>query len=158
MWTGSDHDDDRLGGAIDDVARRMTEGAPPADLRARVLARLEEPAAAPWRWRLVWIAAPLAAAAIVLLIVLARSDRGAGTGAPQPSIARGADQPLTPAPREPAQPPNQPAASRAAAASVAQTGVTTSPRPLRAPSDVEELAPPPLAVPSIAVPSMAITD
>jgi hypothetical protein len=53
--------------AIDAVARQMTEGASPADLRARVLARIDEGgAAAPW-WRSMSIAAPLAAAAVVVI-------------------------------------------------------------------------------------------
>jgi hypothetical protein len=68
-------EDEGIDAAIDAVARQMTEGASPADLRARVLARVEARGAAA-RWRSMWIVSPLAAAAVVLLaIVVLRTDR-----------------------------------------------------------------------------------
>jgi hypothetical protein len=160
MWTGSDHDNDRIDRAIDDVARRMTEGAPSADLKARVLSRLDRlESAASWRWRLVWIAAPLAAAAAVIFMVFAaRFDRGSENRGSRPAVARGSDQPLPPTMhQEPAQKLNRLEEPRPrAAATVARTGVAPAPRSLPTPSDVEALAPPQLEVPSIALPSMAI--
>jgi len=158
MWTGSDRDNDRIDTAIDDVARQMTDGVPRGDLKARVLSRIEEPAAATWPWRLVWIAAPLAAAVIIFLVFAARFDRGSENRGPQPAVARGSDQPLPPAPRqEPAQALNQPEAVRPRAESVvSRSTIATPPRPAGAPSNVEALAPPRLEVPSIALPSMAI--
>jgi hypothetical protein len=57
--------------AIDRAVREMLDVEPPADLRARVMARIEEPGAAPAVTRkLWWFAAPIAAAAIVVLAVL----------------------------------------------------------------------------------------
>ena len=67
---------ERLDPTIDDVARQMTEGAPGADFRARVLARIDEGAAAAAWWR-GWLSArtlvPLAAAAVLLIVVIIRS-------------------------------------------------------------------------------------
>jgi hypothetical protein len=57
---------------IDDVARAMTGAAPQAGMREAVLARIEHRAPA----RLLWVAAPIAAAA---LVVLAVGLRNAGT-------------------------------------------------------------------------------
>jgi hypothetical protein len=57
---------------IDDVARAMTGGDPPADLREAVLARLDR--RSPWRW--AWLAVPATAAAIVVVTFAVR-DRSA---------------------------------------------------------------------------------
>ena len=58
--------DERTDALIDDVAGRMTEGAPAADFTARVLQRID--ARQPrLRWRWVWVAAPLAATAVFLI-------------------------------------------------------------------------------------------
>ena len=157
MWTGSDHDNDLIDHAIDEVAQRMTDRALTVNFKAHVLSRLNERGYARSRWRLVWIAAPLAAAAIVALIVFVRADRGGETRAPQPSLARASDQTLPLAPRqEPAPALNQPDAlhSRGVAA-FSRTSVAP---PQRAASDIERMAPPPLAVPSIAVPPLPIRD
>jgi hypothetical protein len=58
--------EERIDALIDDVARRMTEGAPAADFTARVLQRIDarQPGL---RWRWVWVAGPLAAAAVILI-------------------------------------------------------------------------------------------
>jgi hypothetical protein len=66
----SDH---RLDRVIDEVARQMTEGQPPADLRARIVARLDA-GDRPRRFLpAVWALSPVAvAAAIVLAIFVAR--------------------------------------------------------------------------------------
>ncbi|HEX5214508.1 MAG TPA: hypothetical protein VFV98_03545 [Vicinamibacterales bacterium] len=52
------------GHLIDDVARRMTDVAPPAELRARIVARLGD-RPAPWR---AWM--PLAAAAAIVTAIV----------------------------------------------------------------------------------------
>ena len=63
---------------IDDVARQMTEGDVPADLRVRVLGRLEAHSERGPRW--IWMVSSAAVAtAILLVIALLRNpqDRGA---------------------------------------------------------------------------------
>jgi hypothetical protein len=59
--------DDRLDGMIDDVARRMTEGAPASELAARVLQRIDERQQPSRRRRMAWVAVPIAAAAVALI-------------------------------------------------------------------------------------------
>jgi len=67
----------RLDAAIDGAVREMLDVEPRADLRARVIARLTAPApsaAAPrfGRPRIGWVVVPLMAAALVLLVFVAR--------------------------------------------------------------------------------------
>jgi hypothetical protein len=71
---------------IDEVAQQMTDAQPPADFRARVLARIIEGQSPRSTWRAAWILSPVAAAAlIVVAIFVARGvqprdrqlDRGA---------------------------------------------------------------------------------
>ena len=67
--------DEQLNTAIDEVARRMTEGSPAGDagFRRRVLARIEAGGAPPARWRPLFVVVPLASvAAIVFALVVAR--------------------------------------------------------------------------------------
>src|SRR5262245_10444226 len=140
-----DHDSDRLDRAIDDVARRMTAGAPSTDLRTRVLARLEEHDAPWWPGRLAWLAAPLAAAAIIVLVVFLRTHQDANGGTKNvthaPPIAQISDRPLPPTPpQDVVQATASPAAS-AERTTVARTSVSTAPRALRRPSDIEAMAP-----------------
>ena len=52
---------------IDEAARRLTEGAPSAGFRSRVVAKLDE---RPRRWSRAWLLAPVAAAAIVVIAVV----------------------------------------------------------------------------------------
>jgi len=52
-------DNDRIDAAIDAVARHMTAGAPGADLRVRVIARIRERRPV---WRSPWVLSPLALA------------------------------------------------------------------------------------------------
>src|SRR5262245_57940863 len=161
MWPGSDHDNDRLDRVIDDIARQMTEGAPSSDLKAHVLSRLEEPDASSWPRRFAWVAAPVAAAAVILLVVFLRLHQGTAGGAdnvkPQPSVARAPDRPLAPAPPREAVP-STARTDSSPAATVARTRATTSPRTSRSPSDIESMAPSRLEVSSIEVPSLAISD
>jgi hypothetical protein len=70
MW------DEPVNDAIDEVARRMTEGAPDeaAAFRRRVLARIEAGDAPRRSWRAAFVLSPIAvAAAIVIAIVAARA-------------------------------------------------------------------------------------
>jgi hypothetical protein len=63
MWPD---DNDRIDAAINAVARHLTEGAPGADLRARVIARIRERRPV---WRSPWVLSPLALAAVLLVAV-----------------------------------------------------------------------------------------
>jgi hypothetical protein len=151
MWS-DDERDDRIDRAIDEVARRMTEGAPGAAFKGRVLARLFDHSRPDGlhrsphvRWRLAWIASPLAAAAIILLIIFARSNSGRDhhqveTPPAPPVVARAPVEPPTPRPQE-----NTPPA-RANITRPHDTRTSVVP-----PSALDALAPPPLAVDSIAL-------
>src|SRR5262245_57061031 len=99
MLPGSEHDSDRIDRAIDDVARQMTERATSADLKARVLARIERQDSSAWLPRLTWLAAPVAAA--ILLIVFLWPDRGANRATEHVKQA-------APVARTPDRPPTQP--------------------------------------------------
>jgi hypothetical protein len=161
MLPGREHDSDRIDRAIDEVAQRMTEGASSADLKSRVFARIEQQDTSPSRWRIVWLAAPIVAAAMIALIVFARQEGPIEKPFVEPSIARRSDQPLPPAPQpETARAVTQADASppRAAAVNAPRDSVYRAipTQSSRAPSEVEALTPPGLTVPSIAVPSMAI--
>ena len=54
---------------IDDVARQMTDAQPPADFRARVLARIIEGQSPRSAWRAAWILSPVAAAALIVVAI-----------------------------------------------------------------------------------------
>ncbi len=59
--------------AIDEVARQITEGAPDAGFKARVLARIETIETRDdgyWSWRWAWALSPLAAVVVLILAVL----------------------------------------------------------------------------------------
>ena len=117
MWPEDEQHDTRIDAAIDDVARRMTEGEPSAALKTRVLARIDEQESSHRGWHLAWIVSPIAAAAVMFLIVVARPfedhNRRAEVSAPQPPMTQRVDQQLGPTPRQPAaqatvaQPPTQ---------------------------------------------------
>jgi hypothetical protein len=64
---------------IDTVARRLTEGDPPAHLRARALARLDERRSQPWMWG---AAAVCAVGVVVAGAALGLHDRSASRVAP----------------------------------------------------------------------------
>jgi hypothetical protein len=95
--TDSQHLDD----LIDTAARQLTAGDPPAHLRTRVLARLDERRSMSW----MWIAAPVCAVAVVVAAVTIgfhdraasriaqRAEPGAVTlGAPKlPSVANASE-------------------------------------------------------------------
>ncbi len=138
---------------IDEAARQMTDAQPPADFRARVLARIAEGRGARRRWRAAWILPPIAAtAAIVVAILVARGPRE-----PAPVAAR-----LPSAPVAEMQAPQEPSRIEPAYAPQSGFGVTGK-RPPRAiterainTSDVEALAPPPLVAPSLAIATLTI--
>jgi hypothetical protein len=70
---------------IDDVARLMTDAAPPAGLRRAVLASIDRRRPT----RFAWVAAPIAAAALVVLAIgLRHAGTNSGGTSPVPSIAQ----------------------------------------------------------------------
>lgn len=78
---------DRL---IDDVARSMTSGAAGVDLRSAVLARIERRTP----WRLMWLAVPAGAAALVVTAVgLRQSDSPVRSAPGVSTMARVAPSP-----------------------------------------------------------------
>ncbi|HEY2907499.1 MAG TPA: hypothetical protein VGJ29_16475 [Vicinamibacterales bacterium] len=72
MW---DDETARVDDAIDAVAREITTGAPGADMRARVLARIDAAAARKTRRGIVWM---VPAAVAILLVVAVGVSRRAG--------------------------------------------------------------------------------
>jgi hypothetical protein len=108
---------------IDRAVREMLDVEPAADLRGRVLARIDPDSVASafrrkdqFRRKIVWGAAPLAAAAVIILAVLApwrQPSPPVITPAP-PSIARVEPKPVVPIMEaaRPASPPVQRPASR----------------------------------------------
>ena len=139
------HDDNALDRIIDDVAGRMTAGAPRGAFRARVIARLDDRRAwwlSPWAW------SPAAAAAVVLVAVAIAVYRGG---------------PAAPASREHAVlasrsivtslamiPPTRSIEANAAA----PAATSSAPRRVTTASAVALLAPSPLEVPSLAISAM----
>jgi hypothetical protein len=63
------NDEERVDTLTDDIARRMTEGAPAPDFTARMLKRIDERRQPMRKWRVAWVIAPLAAAAMVWVAV-----------------------------------------------------------------------------------------
>jgi hypothetical protein len=78
--------DARFDEAIDRAVREMLDVEPPAGLRGRVMHRIGRPTesvvASAFRRKAVWLAAPLAAAAILVLAVLMPSESGRAPVAP----------------------------------------------------------------------------
>ena len=70
MW------DEHVDEAIDDEARRATDGLPSAGFRGRVLARIEAHDTPRSSWRAAWILTPVAAAAAILIAVVVVHERG----------------------------------------------------------------------------------
>src|SRR5438067_406718 len=68
--TGQRASDDDLDRVVDNVAREMTAGEPDSALKARVLARIERGESVRRTWRPAWIIAPLAAAAMAIVVVM----------------------------------------------------------------------------------------
>jgi hypothetical protein len=153
MAMSSGNDNERLDAAIDEVARRMTEGAPGADLRARVLERIGEARERRSIWRSPWVLSPIAVAAIVLVaIVVARpfkgGDRGAESPALQPPAVAQVDVPAAaPQPDARPQPPTQ--TVRLKPDTIRKVRLRPDTTNDKRPSEIDALAPPPLDVESI---------
>jgi hypothetical protein len=68
--TMSERHDREIGDrVIDEAAQQMTDAQPPADFRARVLARIAEGDSPRSWWRAVWILSPVAAAALIVVAI-----------------------------------------------------------------------------------------
>src|SRR5262245_52097926 len=161
-WPDDDEHDARIDAAIDDAARQMTAGAPGGELKARVLARLDERAPLSFGPRLLWTMASIAAAVIIVAVVVVgrlgdreghRTDR-TDTGATQPQSAASATQQPESAAPPGAIEPRTPAAAvvrpdTAHDGDSVQLRATAARAPRAAPSEVDALAPDALDVDSI---------
>jgi hypothetical protein len=132
--------------AIDEVARQMTEGQPPADFRAGIVARLDAGDRPRRFWPAAWVLSPVAvAAAIVLAIFVARGfqprERGPERAALQPSPHSAVTQARPPVESERRTSASEPARRRAR-----QRGQTYA-----ATTEIDALAPPRLDVPPLGV-------
>jgi hypothetical protein len=92
--------DARFDEAIDRAVREMLDVEPPAGLRGRVMHRIGRPAetfvASAFRRKAVWLGAPLAAAAILVLAILMPSESGRPVVAPPPKAAADVHLPAAP--------------------------------------------------------------
>jgi hypothetical protein len=140
---------------IDQVAREMTDGAPPEDLGARVVARIaaDQPRT---RMRLMWTVAPIAAAALlVIALVIARGSRSPGSIATPPPSS-----PVAKLPSPHIESTNVPRIESTNALH-RDVAAARTPHPPRAvtpsaidESDVAALAPAPIVAPPIAIPTL----
>lgn len=150
MWSD---EDDGIDKAIDEVARRLTMGAPGGSFKARVLGQLEERgrARAAWPRRLVWRPVAVAVAVAVTVIALI-AVRGAWRALPVPArsgpaiAAAPVSTPLRPPVRMHAEPP----ATRTAAIAPPDRRMPMGRLPARE-SAIDALAPDPLIVEPIVV-------
>jgi hypothetical protein len=149
MW--DERAEHEIDAAIDRVARELTEGASDANIKARVLARVEA-AASPEKTRYFGWTAPVVVAVLLLLAfaVWRRADI-----APAPTV--------TTPPQQTARATSEPNADHGAvnpptpeeSARTPRTSRTPrTPRTLRPPSVVATLAPPPLTVDPLGVEPM----
>ena len=146
-------DRDRVDRAIDLAVREMLDVEPPPGLRGRVIDRIESPRRG-LTW--IWIAAPITAAAILVLAVLLPSKTPTTVGNPERTVATTQPQPAAgTAPSTVA-----PVTSQAVVAQTATRQPRTRPGVRAAVADemtaeaeivwVDPLAPPPpVAVPAI---------
>jgi hypothetical protein len=124
-------DRNRLDAAIDLAVREMLDVEPPAGLRGRVLAGIGSPnsVASAFRRKIFWIAAPLAAAAILILAVLLPSRTARPVIDPVTTVATKE----TPAPSRPVTSTPPPAVTQVPP----QTAIArATPRPVRRPPSV----------------------
>ena len=86
--------------AIDRAVREMLDVEPPDGLRGRVLDRLARPdsVASTFTWNIVWIAAPVAAAAILVLALVLPSKAPRPVVNPAATIATAQPTPQPPSP------------------------------------------------------------
>jgi hypothetical protein len=142
--------DEQLNTAIDEVARRMTEGSPAGDagFRRRVLARIEAGDPPRARWRPLFVVVPLAAA-IVIAVVVTRNNPGPfAPGAP-------ASTPMMAGPKEPALRPVATSPTQTAPVEIAGTTVRLRPDTT---DDVrsQALRPGELLVPALPIDAIAV--
>ena len=159
MWPDHDEHDARIDAAIDDAARQMTAGAPGGELKARVLARLDERAPLSFGPRLLWTMASIAAAVMIVAVVVVgrlgdRKGHGTDTGATQPrSAASATRQPESATPARAIEPRTAAAAAvrpdTAHDSDSLQVRATAARAPRAVPSEVDALAPDALDVDSI---------
>ena len=124
---------DRLDTAIDLAVREMLDVEPPAGLRGRVIDRIEfsgsplstNSVASAFRRKIFWIAAPMAAAAMIILAVLAprQSPAPASVTPPPPALAKVEPPPIV-APLASPKTPESP-----------KTASTSIPRPVSPPAE-----------------------
>lgn len=133
---------------IDDVARVMTDVAPPAALRDAVLARIEPSVSGGRLSRRVWLAVPLTAAAMAVLAIALR-DPGA-TVRPTPAgspVAQTRPSPVSSPPAaavgEPVRKPISPRPPAVAMSPIRSLAALSGPRALEA----RGIQPDPLAIP-----------
>jgi hypothetical protein len=136
---------DRL---IDDVARAMTDANPPADLRAAILARLDQSPS----WRLAWLAAPVTVAAVLAMAIALRDRSITLQPAPaSPAVAQALSTPVVdPAAAIVAEPARQRSSSRRRAqtmATIPSLAALPGPRALRP----FEIQPDALAIPLLSM-------
>jgi hypothetical protein len=157
MWSDDEQHDGRIDAAIDEVVRRMTEGAPDSSFKARVLARVDDHR--PIHGRLVWMLSPLVVAALVIVavIVFRQSER---QSQPVPNATRSDNRAKTVDAARDREPANDAAtATRPGETVASQTHAPAHPAASRRPQraaiastssrEVDALAPPPLEVESI---------
>lgn len=163
-------DTDAFDAAIDRAVRELMDVEPRADLRGRIIARIERPRVLAGRVfrpgvRWTWVLAPVAAAALVVIaVVLMRPAtptevprtgtdivlRAPETPAEAPPVAR-REEPRAPSPARLAVPP---ARQAHAAAAIADDTIFRSARPDEGFAVVDALpAPPPIVVNTIAAPA-----
>jgi hypothetical protein len=137
--------------AIDQVARELTAGSPSADVRARVLARIDASRAHARMWRLGWVA-PVAVAAL-LLVAVAIWRKGdvsrPGTAPPAQTTAAQTEPALEPSTPGLEHPTEESRTNRRS-----NVKRTVNPGPGTAASAVAALAPPPLAIDPLRVGTM----
>ncbi|HEV8345321.1 MAG TPA: hypothetical protein VGQ16_02040 [Vicinamibacterales bacterium] len=161
MWSDDEQHDGRIDAAIDEVARRMTEGAPDSAFKVRVLARVDDDRPSSGR-RLAWMLSPLAIAALIIIAVVVfrqfdRQSRSVPTVTQRDKPAEAFRPGDTARGRGPVN--DVPTAPRTAEIVASQTHALAHPAASRRPQraaiastssgEVDALAPPPLEVESI---------
>jgi hypothetical protein len=163
----------RFDEAIDRVVREMLDVEPPAGLRGRVMQRIDDPVASAFRRKAAWLVAPLTAAAVIILAVLApwrtgtRPPHFRGAADTRLAVESSPSPPVAEAPR-PAPPPRVVADTRprttapglVLAADTGEDTNFTTVEPLGGPASIaiEQLArPQPPAMRSIEPPPLQIS-
>ena len=146
MW---DDETTHVDDAIDAAARGLTAGAPGADMRARVLARIDAAATRRTRRAIVWMIP--AAVAILLVVAVALSRR-----AEHPTTVAPTQTAQKTTPQEPRAPEIEPRVEQVDADANASRGEKTPIEREHSPSVVASLAPAPLTITKLGVDSDGI--